>query len=410
MVGMPRVAQRLSVGNDNTQHLSLGVMALCFPASAVEQAIEACGKASKRVRDLPATVVAYYVIGLSLFPSTGYESVLRWLLCGLQWLECGHFRISSKVALSKARQRLGEEPMRRLFDRMAQPFGDATLKGCWWRKHQLVVLDGSTLALQDTHSNDAYFGRSTNQHGKAAWPLARFVALAEAGTHLIFRAELGRYKDSEIVLAEKVVGGLRQGMLCLADRLFPGLPLWKKATATGAHLLWRAKVGMKLKARKVLADGSWLAVWKSTARGRKDGRGVTVRVIEYRLKGGDGQVFRLITSLLDPKQAPARELAALYPQRWEIELAIKEGKQVLRSGQITLRSKRSELVKQEFWGLLMAHYIVRKMMARAALEGGLDPDTLSYHSSVEIIRSSQTGPVLAFSPSTKSDQATGSAQ
>jgi hypothetical protein len=395
---MPRPAKTLPVGYDNTQHLSLGVIALCFPACAVQEAIEACGKASRRVRDLPAAVVVYYVIGLSLFSSAGYESVLRWLLCGLQWLDCGKFRVSSKVALSKARQRLGEAPVRRLFDQLARPLREPALQGCWWRKHHVVVLDGSSLALQDTPSNDRHFGRSTNQHGQAAWPLARFVALAEAGTHLIFRAELGRYKDSEIVLAGKVIDGLGKGMLCLADRLFPGLALWKKAAATGAHLLWRAKVGLKLQPIQRLADGSWLALWKSTTRGQEDARGVTVRVIEYRLKEGDGQTYRLITSLLDPGKAPAHELAALYPQRWEIELAIKEGKQVLRRGQITLRSKTPELVRQEFWGLLMAHYIVRKMMARAALDGGIDPDLLSYKSSVEIIRSSQTGPVLAFSP------------
>jgi hypothetical protein len=324
--------------------------------------------------------------------------VLRWLLCGLEWLESGKFRVSSKAALSKARQRLGEAPMRLLFERLALPVSDPGLKGCWWREHHLVVIDGSTLALQDSASNDSHFGRSTNQHGKAAWPMARFVALAEAGTHIIFQAELGRYKDSEIVLAEKVVLGLRKGMLCLADRLFPGLALWQKAAATGAHLLWRAKVGLNLKPEKVLADGSWLATWKIPARGRKSARSATVRVVEYRLKGGDGETFRLITSLLDPEAAPARELAALYPQRWEIELTIKESKNVLRDGNVTLRSKMPELVKQEFWGLLMAHYVVRKMMARAALEGDIDPDSISYCSSVEILRSSQTGPVLAFSP------------
>jgi hypothetical protein len=193
--------------------------------------------------------------------------------------------------------------MRLIFDRLARPFMDPALKGCWWRDHLLVVLDGSTLALQDTPSNDGHFGRSTNQHGKAAWPLARFVALAEAGTHLIFRAEIGRYNESEIVLAEKVVDGLKEGMLCLADRLFPGFSLWKKAAATGAHLLWRAKIGMKLKADRVLRDGSWVATWKTTARGLANTSPVTVRVIEYRLKGGDGQIFRLLTSLLDPEQA-----------------------------------------------------------------------------------------------------------
>ncbi len=163
-------------------------------------------------------------------------------------------------------------------------------------------------------------------------------------------------------------------------------------------MLWRAKVSMKLKVDKVLPDGSWLATWKSATRGQKDERGVSVRVIEYRLKGGNGETFRLITSLLDHETAPARELAALYPQCWEIELAIKEGKHVLRSGQITLRSKMPELVRQKFWGVLLAHYIVRKMMARAALDGDVAPDVLSYQSSVEIIRSSQTGPVLAFFP------------
>lgn len=396
---MPRHAKNLSVGNDNTQHLSLGLIALCFPLVDVQRAIDSCGKASRRLRDLPAAVVVYYIIGLSLFPGAAYQSVLRWLLCGLEWLESGKFRVSSKAALSKARQRLGEAPMRLLFERLALPFSDTKLKGCWWREHHLVVIDGSTLALQDSASNDSHFGRSTNQHGKAAWPMARFVALAEAGTHLIFAAELGRYKDSEIVLAEKVIPGLRKGMLCLADRLFPGLALWQKAEATGAHLLWRAKVGLNLKPERVLADGSWLATWKTPARGRKvAARSVRVRVVEYRLKGGNGEIFRLITSLLDPEQAPARELAELYPQRWEIELTIKESKNVLRDGNVTLRSKMHELVRQEFWGLLMAHYIVRKMMALAALEGDIDPDSISYCSSVEIIRSSQTGPVLAFSP------------
>ena len=396
---MPRLAKTLSVGNDNTQHLSLGVIALCFPVSAVRKALAACGKESRRVRDLPAAVVVYYVIGLSLFAASGYESVLRWLLCGLQWLGAGKFRISSKAALSKARQRLGEQPMRALFEQLARPLADPALKGCCWRGHNLVVLDGSTLALQDTPSNDAHFGRSSNQHGPAAWPLARFVALAEAGTHLIFRAELGRYKESEIVLAQKVIDGLRPGMLCLADRLFPGLALWKEAAATGAHLLWRAKTGLPLERLETLPDGSWLALWKPAARAPQDTAAVKVRVIEYRLKGGSGETYRLLTSLLDSRQAPARELAALYPQRWEIELTFKEGKQVLRQGQLTLRSKMPDLVRQEFWGLLMAHYTVRRMMAQAALDGGLDPDALSFQNSVEIIRSSQTSPVLALSPS-----------
>jgi hypothetical protein len=98
-------------------------------------------------------------------------------------------------------------------------------------------------------------------------------------------------------------------MLCLADRLFPCHGLWEKARATGAHLIWRGKTGLKLEPERALDDGSWLATWKSSVRNRKESRSVTVRVIEYRLKGGDGEIFRLITSLLDPEEAPERELA-----------------------------------------------------------------------------------------------------
>ena len=128
-----------------------------------------------------------------------------------------------------------------------------------------------------------------------------------------------------------------------------------------------------------------------------------VRVIEYRLNdlGGSGdpsEVYRLITTILDPALATALELAALYPQRWEIEITIKEGKTILRKGRITLRSKMPELVKQEFWGMLLAHYLVRKMMAQAALDRKRDPDELSYEGSIEIIKSTQTGSVLNISP------------
>jgi hypothetical protein len=393
---MPRPAKTISVGNDNTQHLSMGVLALCYPLHSVQRIINDCGKASKRVRDLPAAVVAYYVIGMSLFPRVGYESVLRWLLCGLQWLGSGVLRLSGKGALSRARQKLGEQPMRQIFEQLVRPLKEPELQGCYWKGMHVVAFDGSTLALQDTPSNDEAFGRSGNQHGKAAYPLARFVALAEVGTHLIFAAELGGYHQSEVALAGKLVGRLGPGMLCLADRLFPGLALWRQAAATGAHLLWRAKSKLKLERIRTLADGSWLARWRPSPK--QTGPAVVVRVVEYRLGEGGEEVYRLLTTLLDPEVASAAELAGFYPQRWEIELTIKEGKSVLRQGQITLRSKVAELVRQEFWGLLLAHHIVRKMMALAALQRKTDPDELSFTRSVEIIRSNQTGPVLSFPP------------
>jgi Insertion element 4 transposase N-terminal/Transposase DDE domain len=403
---MSRHARFLSVGNANTQHLSMGVLALCFPVPKLQAIVEQCGRASQRVRDLPAVVVVFYVIALSLFPGTGYESVLRWLLSGLQWLGAGSFRISGKGALSAARQRLGAEPMREVHRQLAVPLANPALKGCFWKQLHVVALDGSTMALQDTAANHAAFGRSSNQNGPAAYPLARFVALVETGTHLIFGAQLGKYRDSELRLAQDVLGKLKPGMLCLADRLFACHPLWQQAAGTGAHLLWRAKAMLHLRRTKELADGSWLGSWHRPKGGKEGSQshGV-VRVIEYRVRkpgapsqGASEQRYRLLTTILDPAVASARELAEFYPQRWEMELSIKEGKSILRHGQLTLRSKVPELVHQEFWGLLLAHYLVRKMMAQASLEQYLDPDEISYQGSVEIIKSTQAGPVLAFSP------------
>jgi transposase IS4-like protein/DDE family transposase len=406
---MARHAQELSVGADNTRHISMGALALCYPVREVQLIIEQCGRASRRLRDLPALVVVFYVISLSLFPGVGYEGVLRWLLSGLQWLGAGRLRVSTKGALSTARQQLGAEPLRLMHQRMALPMAQPDLAGCYWRGLHVVAMDGSTLALQDTASNAAAFGRPGNQHGAAAYPVARFVALAEAGTHLVFAAQMGGYRDSEITLAGRLVPRLQPGMLCLADRLFSGYELWKQAAATGAHLLWRAKNSLPLIRIKDLADGSWLARWPASPRNQSSrGQHQVVRVVEYRLQPGpsqggpppegSGELYRLITTLLDPAVADAVQLAQLYPQRWEMELTFKEGKSVLRHGRLTLRSKVAALVEQEFWGLLLAHYLVRKMMAQAAGGQGLDPDRLSYQAGVEIIKAVQTGPVLSFPP------------
>jgi hypothetical protein len=400
---MARHAKTISQGNTATEHLSMGVLALCFPLQRIKSIIAACDKEDKRVRDLPAALMAYYVIALSLFPGVAYQSVLRWLLSGLQWLGNHRFRVACRESLSDARQRLGALPMQRLHEEMAPPMAEKSLPGSYFKDLLLVAFDGSTLALQDTAANSGEFGRSSNQNGKAAWPLARFVGLVECGTHLVFAAVLGGYKDSEIKLATSLAPRLRGGMLCMADRLFPGYELWKQFAATGAHLLWRAKMSVNLRKIKVFADGSYLAKWLPEEERAKGKKAVTVRVVEYRLKdpgtaGDKEETYRLITTILDPSVATAAELAALYPQRWEIEITIKEGKTVLRKGRITLRSKKPELVKQEFWGMILAHYLVRKMMAQAALDRKRDPDELSYEGCIEIIKSTQTGPVLGVSP------------
>ena len=182
---------------------------------------------------------------------------------------------------------------------------------------------------------------------------------------------------------------LRKGMLCLADRFFPSYYLWHRAAKTGADLLWRVRQNARLEVDERLPDGSYLSrIYASTSDRRNQRHGIVVRVIDYRLHNvpGSGPIYRLITTILDSERAPAQELAALYHERWETETALDELKTHLRGAQIVLRSKTPELVEQEFWGLLLAHFAIRGLMHEAALKADIDPDRLSFLHSVRVVQ------------------------
>jgi hypothetical protein len=219
--------------------------------------------------------------------------------------------------------------------------------------------------------------------------MLRFVALVECGTHVLFGTRLEAYRIGGHALAREVVSALREAMLCLADRVFFGYELWQVAQATGSDLLWPVKHNLCLPAEQRLADGSYRStIYPSPTDRRRRTPGLAVRVIEYTLEGmPDAEpICRLVTTILDPAQAPAEELAALYPQRWEIEGALDELKTHLLGSQIVLRSKTPDLVRQEFWGLLMAHFALRGLMHEAALAAAEDPDRLSFVHTVRVVR------------------------
>ena len=264
-----------------------------------------------------------------------------------------------------------------------------------------MSLDGSSLDVADTAENGACFGYPGAGRGESAFPQLRFVALAENGTHVLFGAKLGGCADGETTLAHGVVPALRAGMLCLADRCFFGYALWGAAAATGADLLWRVKGTLRLPRAAVLADGSYLSVVYPSEKDRRHAtHGARVRVVEYRLEGvADAEpLYRLVTTILDPAQAPATDLAVLYHERWEIEGALAELKTHLRGARVVLRSKTPDLVRQEFWGLLLAHFAVRGLMHEAALRADEDPDRLSFLHAVRVVR--RKLPLLAaFHPS-----------
>ncbi len=388
---MARTVATLPPGSRITDHISLGVLTKTFPLDKVQAVLATTGTSSQRERDLPAHVVVYYVLALSLYMQVSYREVLRCLLEGIKWLlgPSATVKVAGKSGISQARTRLGCEPLRQLHDELVGPVAVEQTQGAWYRRWRLVSLDGSTLDVADTAENQRAFGRPGASRGASAYPQLRLVSLVENGTHVLFGTQCGAYGDSEVGLAEPLLAWLRPGMLGLADRNFFSFDLWKKAQARGADLLWRVKKNLRLPCEKRLADGSYRStIYRSDKDRRQRRNGIAVRVIEYRLEGvaGAEPLYWLLTTILDPAQAPAEELAALYQQRWEIETALDELKTHLRGAKIVLRSKTPELVRQEFYGLLMTHFAVRGLMHEAALKAGEDPDRLSFVHAVRVVR------------------------
>ncbi len=367
------------------------MVAKFFPVEKIHEVLEQTKRASVRERDLPAHVVVYYVIALALYMRSSYREVLRCLLEGVQWLldPSVAVKVAGKSGISQARSRLGSEPLRKLYEAIVEPIATKRTKGAWYRQWRLISLDGSTLDTADTVKNEKAFGRPGASRGSSAFPKIRFVALLENGTHVLWAARMSKYRTAETTLAQQVLPALRPGMLCLADRFFPGYKLWRMAARTRADLLWRIRQNARLDIDRRLPDGSYLSrIYLSTSDRRNQRKGIVVRVIDYRLKDvKDAEaIYRLITTILDPTLAPAQELAALYHERWEVETALDELKTHLRGAQIVLRSKTPELVQQEFWGLLMAHYAIRGLMHEAALKANEDPDRLSFLHSVRVVQ------------------------
>ncbi len=388
---MARTVATLPEGARITDYISLGVIAKTFPMTTVRSVLADCGRAGVRQRDLPAPVVVYYVIALALYMQASYREVLRCLLEGVRWLvdPSAPIKVAGKSGISQARTRLGWQALRQLHDAVVRPIAVAATRGAWYRGWHLVSLDGSTLDVADERANDEAFGRPGASRGASAYPQIRFVSLVESGTHVLFGSQMSGYGTSEITLARSVLNGLQKGMLCLADRQFFGFALWGQARDSGCDLLWRIKKNARLPREMVLPDGSYLSrIYPSEPDRRRKKNGVSVRVIDYRLDGVvDAEpIYRLVTTILDPDRAPANELAALYHERWEIETALDELKTHLRGARIVLRSKTSDLVRQEFYGLMMAHFAIRSLIHEAALKADEDPDRLSLLHAVRVVR------------------------
>ncbi len=377
--------------------VSVGVLTRVFPPDLVDEVVAAAGRTEQRHRSLPARVMAYFSIGMALYSEGSYEDVLAQLTDGLSWVSGWQqrFKPPSKSAIFQARARLGSEPLAALFERVAVPLGTEAMPGVWLAGRRLVAIDGTCLDVADTPVNAEYFGRAgVNKGEQAAFPMARVLALAECGTHAIFAANVGVYAESEAALTVPLLNRLEKGMLLTADRGFFSYALWRTASATGADLLWRVrtdKAGPKPVHLQDLPDGSWLAHLQQThSAAARRAEPMKVRVIDYTIDDGRDNPtgYRLFTTMLDPDEVTAVDLAAAYTQRWEIEVAFDELKTHQRGPRTVLRSKSPDLVLQEIWGHLCCHYAIRSLMTDAAAHAGHDPDRVSFVAALRITRQS----------------------
>ncbi|MEU7203587.1 IS4 family transposase [Streptomyces sp. NPDC045470] len=380
----------------------LGLLTWVYPPGLVDRVVAACGRVERRKRLLPARLVVYFVLGLALFSPAPYLEVMRHLVEGLRSLGLlGDWHIPARSSLFRARQRLGTEPLRVLFTTTAEPLATAETPGAFWRGLRLMAVDGTCWDVADTPANEAASGRPGNSRGpdRSSFPQVRMACLVETGTHLVLDAELAGCRTGEVTLVGRLPRSCGPGQLVLADREFLGVPLWRAFTATGADLLWRVPANRVLPVDRRLRDGSWLSrIHACTDPARSDP--VTVRVLAYQLNGTGRAAgeYRLVTSLLDGRRYPARQLAALYHERWEAEAVFAELKTHQRGARTVLSSKAPDGVVQQIWAHLLVHRALRELMWRTAATQHLDPDRISFTETLRSARRSVTVTPGSFSP------------
>ena len=399
----------------------MGVLAASVPREVVDAAVAASGRATKRSGGkLPPHVMVYYAMALALFADQDYEAVMAELTETLASWGCWDqaWVMPTSGGITQARVRLGAEPLARIFDEVAVPVADQLTRGAWLGPWRLMAIDGVEWDLPDTPENVAEFGYVGSGATRSAFPKARVVAISECASHAVVAAAIGGMHIGEPTLARRLWGRLEPGWLLTADREFYGFTHWNAARATGAELLWRVSARVALPVLHTWPDGSYASVLVNrrkadteqraalvAAAGRGEDldpdRAVRVRVVEYtvpdRPGNGRGETFTLITTILDPAQAPAGQLAQAYHQRWEHETGNGQLKTHLRGPGRILRSHKPDTVRQEIYGYLLTHYAISALICRAATAADIDPDRVKFQRTVRIIRRRVTDSV-AFPP------------
>lgn len=396
---MPFKLQQIPSESKFCQALRLPLLEKYYPRELVCELLSRCHGWEKRERKLSQLLIVYYVIALSLFRQFNVTEVFAHLSRALRWLwPDPSIALPTGGALTARRQSLGIVVLRQLVRRCCRPLATKATKGAFGLGMRLMAIDGTLDEVPDTPANALHFGRLSTGTNQSAYPQVRCLYLLEAGTHAIIDAVAARCKASEQELCGCLLRSMEPGMLVMSDRNFLSVTWVAAVQQRGAHVLCRLAAGLFTQRSRTLADGSYLVTLHP--RGQE---ALTMRIIEYDLHplvaadlallptsrnanpAKPGSAHRLLTTMLDPEEAPALELIELYHERWEIELSIEEIKIHQRLSPQPLRSKSPELLYQEFYGLLLAHYAIRAWMHEAAVHADLDPDRLSFTHAMHVL-------------------------
>jgi hypothetical protein len=372
--------------------LTVDALSRAIPPEAITQVIAQERVGESRVRRLTMVLVVWLIIALHLYPTVAIGGVLRKLARGLRfvWLDPS-IRLPTDSAIAYRRNQVGARPIVALFHQVSQPLATPQTRGAFLFGLRLMAIDGTTEDVPDTEANAAVFGRHTSKRGASAFPQVQGVYLVECGTHAVVDCGFWPCHTSERVGGFRVLRSVRPGMLVMWDCGFHDFDMVVAVRRRGAHVLSRLPAGVKPQPLRTLPDGSVLAYLLPSEDGRRRrGERILVRVITYTLTDpalpGYGEQYRVITTLLNPRVAPAHDLACAYHERWESELVIDEIDTHQRLVGRTLRSLTPVGVIQELYGVLLAHYAVRVLMHEAALLAEVDVDRLSFVHALEIVR------------------------
>lgn len=373
-----------------SSEISMQTLEKVIPRARVEAVLTEQQAWHERERKLSMVVVVLVIIAMNLYRHLAIGHVMRRVVQGLRfiWPE-DSYRVPRDTAFSYRRYQLEAKPIERLFKAVATPIATPETPGAFLFGRRLMALDGTTITLPDTADNAAFFGRHKTGRGRTAFPQTQAVLLIECGTHGVCDAGFWPIQESERTGGFRMLRSVEPGMLVMWDRGFHSFEMCDQAIGRGAEVLSRLPAHVKPTPIRSLPDGSSLVrLLPSEYKRRKRGDHLVVRLIEYRLDDealpGHAAHHRLITTLLDSEEAPAKQVACAYHERWEAEGAIDE----IKTHQLfsaPLRSQKRVGVLQELYGVLLAHFAVRSLMHEAAAGADLDPDRLSFVHAVRVI-------------------------